>query len=162
MDISMIVAVAEEGVIGLDGGIPWHISEDMRYFKKTTMGKPIIMGRKTWESMGRPLPGRLNIVVSTQLPISTEGAVVVRDLDSALKAADGADEVMIIGGAGLYEQGLAVAQRVYLTEVHARYDGDTIFPPIDPALWKEVSREAPQDRKPTDPDYSFVIYERQA
>jgi len=156
----MIVAVAQDGVIGLDGGIPWHISEDMRYFKKTTMGKPIIMGRKTWESMGRPLPGRQNIVVSTQQPLDTEGVTVVRDLDAALQAADSVEEAMIIGGAGLYKQGLDVAQRVYLTEVHAQYDGDTHFPTIDPASWQEVSRGAPLERKPDDPDYSFVIYER--
>ena len=160
MIISLIVAVADGGVIGNDGGIPWHVSEDMRYFKKVTMGKPVIMGRKTWQSMGKPLPGRDNIVISTTMK-ATEGIEIVRNLDAALSSCEaaGAEEAVIIGGAGLYAQGLEIAQRLYLTEIHASFEGDTFFPILSSA-WVEVSRNAAQDRRKDDPDYSFVIFER--
>ena len=160
MTISMIVAVAKEGVIGLNGTIPWHVSEDWRYFKKVTMGKPVIMGRLTWDSLGRPLVGRENIVVSSTMDEDLDGATVVRNLEAALVASSGVSEVMIIGGSGLYDQGRQIADRIYLTEIDETYEGDTWFPTLDPSIWAEVSRRSPEDRKPGDPDYSFVIYER--
>ena len=160
MTISMIVAVAKEGVIGLNGTIPWHVSEDWRYFKKVTMGKPVIMGRLTWDSLGRPLVGRENIVVSSTMDEDLDGATVVRNLEAALVASSGVSEVMIIGGSGLYDQGRQIADRIYLTEIDETYEGDTWFPTLDPSIWAEVSRRSPEDRKPSDPDYSFVIYER--
>ena len=160
MTISMIVAVAKDGVIGLNGTIPWHVSEDSRYFKKVTMGKPVIMGRLTWESLGRPLAGRDNIVVSSTMDEDLDGATVVRSLEAALAATAGAREVMIMGGSGLYDLGRQIADRIYLTEIDGTFEGDTWFPTLDPSIWAEVSRHSPEDRKPDDPDYSFVIYER--
>jgi dihydrofolate reductase len=162
MDISMIVAVARNGVIGFDGGIPWHVSEDSRYFKKVTMGKPVIMGRKTWESLGKPLPGRDNIIVSRSLARAPTGGHLVDSLEAGLRLAkeSGAKEAMIMGGAGLYDEGRCLANRVYFTEIHDDYEGDTWFSDLDADHWSETSRAPPRDRKPDDPDYSFVVYER--
>jgi dihydrofolate reductase len=160
MDVSMIVAVARNGVIGLNGGIPWHVSEDSRYFKEVTMGKPVIMGRMTWESLNKPLPGRQNIVVSSTMAQGTAGATVVRDLEAAIAGVVQADEVFIMGGTALYNLGREIAARIYLTEIAASYDGDTWFTDLDPQTWIEVSRRGPEDKQPDDPDYSFVVYER--
>jgi len=164
MDISMIVAVAHNGVIGMNGGIPWHVSEDSRYFKKVTMGKPIIMGRKTWESLGKPLPGRDNIIVSRSLSVAPDGAFLADSLEAGLQLAKeiGATEAMIIGGSGLYDTGRSLANRVYLTEIHENYEGDTWFSDLDADQWVEVLRTPSQDRQPDDPGYSFVVYERKS
>ena len=161
MIVSMIVAVANDGVIGFEGGIPWHVSEDSRYFKAVTMGKPVIMGRKTWESLRKPLPGRENIVVSRTMG-DVDGASVVRDMDAALgkAASTGAEEAVIMGGTALYDLGREIADKVYWTEIHGDYQGDTWFGPLDEDVWQETSRTPPSDRQPDDPDYSFVVYER--
>ena len=156
----MIVAVARNGVIGLNGGIPWHVSEDSRYFKAVTMGKPVIMGRMTWESLNKPLPGRQNVVVSSTMAQVTAGATVVRDLEAAIAGVVQADEVFIMGGTALYNLGREIADRIYLTEIDASYDGDTWFTDLDPQIWIEVSRRGPEDKQPDDPNYSFVVYER--
>ena len=140
--ISFVVAVSRNGVIGHDGGLPWHISTDLKRFKAITMGKPLIMGRKTWESLPKkPLPGRLNIVITRQKNYRAEGAVVVADVPSALKAAGAAEEICVIGGGEIFDMFLAQTDRIYLTEVDLEVDGDTFFPPLDPAQWTETARE---------------------
>ena len=150
----------ENRLIGADNGLPWRLPADLKHFKKITMGHPIVMGRRTWESIGRPLPGRTNIVVTRQPRYAAEGAVVVDSLAAAREAAGDCDELMIIGGAHLYEQVLAEADRIYLTEVHAEFEGDTWFPELNEDEWACVSREdfARDDRNPY--DYSFVVLER--
>lgn len=159
MILSLIVAVAENGVIGRDGGLPWRLPGDMAHFKATTMGKPIVMGRKTWESLGRALPGRHNIVVTRDAAYVAEGASVANDLDVALSLAGDVEEVMMIGGAQIYELALPRADRIYITRVHASPEGDTYFPDLDPGDWKEIVREdhgAAGDA----PAYSVVTLER--
>jgi len=149
MNIAIYVAIAENGVIGRDGGLPWRLSTDLKRFKATTMGKPIIAGRKTWESFPkRPLPGRANIVISRDAAYVAEGADVVTSLDEALALAarkleslPELDEVCIIGGGEIYRQALPFADRLYVTHVLTEVDGDTRFPQIDPAIWEIVSSE---------------------
>jgi len=163
--LCLIVAMAENRVIGKDGDLPWRLPEDMKWFKETTMGKPLIMGRNTWESLPRkPLPGRANIVLTGQADYEAEGAIVVNDYGTAVENAKqaaveaGADEIMIIGGAQVYKAALANADRLYLTEVHAAIDGDTVFPEFERSDWREISRN---DRQPEEgPAYSFVVLER--
>lgn len=164
--VSVIVAVAENGVIGRDGGLPWKLSGDLRYFKAITMGKPIVMGRKTYESIGRPLPGRPNIVVTRNPEFAADGIDVVADMESALDlarsmaSASGGDEVMVIGGAQLYEAALPRAARVYLTRVHADIVGDTTFAELDPGGWREVSREERPAGEKDEFPHSFIVLER--
>jgi len=137
-----VVAVSRNGVIGRAGGLPWHISSDLKRFKEITIGKPLIMGRKTWESLPkRPLPGRQNIVVTRQKNYQAKGAVVVSDLDSALAAAGKVEEICVIGGGEIFTKFLAKADRIYLTEVDLEVEGDTWFPMIDPGQWHETARE---------------------
>lgn len=159
MSLSLIVAVAKNGVIGRGGDLPWRIPADLGFFKQTTMGKPIVMGRKTWESIGRPLPGRTNIVITRDPHYEASGAAVVGDLEMALVAAGDAPEVMIIGGAQVYAKALPRATRVYLTEVHARPDGDTHLPEFSKAEWREIAREDHVAEGET-PAFSFVTLER--
>jgi dihydrofolate reductase len=163
LDITLIVARAQNGVIGRDGGMPWHLPADLRRFKALTVGKPVVMGRKTFESIGKPLPGRHNIVLTRQAGWAAPGVTVVPNLAEAVVAA-GLDprvraEVMIIGGAEIYALALPVATRVELTEVDAAPDGDTILPAFDPARWQEVAREAhpPADGQP---GFAYVTLER--
>jgi dihydrofolate reductase len=137
----MILAMDRNRVIGLDNDIPWRLPADLKRFKSVTMGKPIIMGRKTYESIGRPLPGRHNIVVTRSKGYQAEGCTVVGSLNEALAAAIGSEEVMIIGGATLYEQLLPCADRLYLTLIEANVEGDTFFPEIEITKWEEVSQE---------------------
>jgi dihydrofolate reductase len=140
--ISLVVAVARNGIIGREGGLPWHISSDLKRFKEITMGKPVVMGRKTWQSLPRkPLPGRLNIVLTRQPGFVAEGATVVATPEEALAAAAGAEEIAVIGGGEIYGLFFARADRIYLTEVDLTVEGDTRFPGIDPAEWREISRE---------------------
>lgn len=154
--IALVVAVARNGVIGRDGGLPWHISSDLKRFKEITMGKPVIMGRKTWESLPRkPLPGRRNIVITRRKDFLAEGATVVATPEGALAAAAGAEEVAVIGGGEIYNLFMAHADRIYLTEVDLDVDGDTHFPAIDPRHWREVAREV-HDRGPKD-SASFTL-----
>jgi dihydrofolate reductase len=162
MRISIIVALDEGRVIGNEGGMPWHLPADLKFFKATTMGKPIIMGRSTWESIGKPLPGRTNIVITRNRDYEAPGCKVAYSIDEALEiaAAENADEAMIIGGGVIYEQIIERTDRLYLTEIAAHLVGDTTFPIIDPADWKEVSRvEHPADGD--NPfDLSFVVLDR--
>ena len=133
--ISLIVAVSANNVIGVDGGLPWHLPEDLQHFKKVTMGKPMIMGRSTYESIGRALPGRRSIVMTRQPGYEAEGCEVVSSVDEALAAAGDAEEVMIIGGGEIYRLFLNVADRIHLTRVQIEVDGDTRFPELDMSEW---------------------------
>ena len=154
--IAFVVAVARHGVIGRDGGLPWHISTDLKRFKAITRGKPIIMGRKTWESLPKkPLPGRPNIVITRQKDYRAEGAIVVTDIPSATAAAGAAEEICVIGGGEIFDMFLAQTDRIYLTEVDLEVDGDTFFPAIDPSQWMETAREI-HPRGPND-SAGFVL-----
>ena len=144
--IALIAAVARNGVIGKDNRLLWHLPEDMRHFRETTRGKPVIMGRKTWESLPekfRPLPGRLNIVVSRDRHYPATGATVADSLASAISAAQDAEEIFIIGGETLYRQAMPLADRLYLTEIDRDFDGDAFFPPLDRQAWQESRRQHP-------------------
>jgi dihydrofolate reductase len=166
MKISLIVAASQNNVIGLNNQLPWHLPEDLQYFKAVTMGKPILMGRKTYESIGRPLPGRTNIVLTRDANWSAEGVVVVNDLDSARAASEkacvtaGVDELMIIGGEQIYRKFLPVADKLYLTKVEAVVEGDAYFPAIDPDQWQQVTEKIPE--KIGNYSYRFVVLERMA
>lgn len=162
MRISLIVAVAANNVIGADGGLPWHLPNDFRYFKQTTMGKPIVMGRRTWESIGRPLPGRQNIVLTRDGEFVAPGATVVTSADAAIAAAGDSGELMVIGGGQVYTLFLDKAERIYLTRVATDADGDTIFPELDDRCWQLVSREqhAADDRHAF--AFEFRVYERRS
>jgi len=164
--LAVIVAAAENGVIGRNNALPWHLPEDLRYFKRVTMGKPIVMGRKTYEAIGKPLPGRTNIVITRNPAFHAEGVDVVSSLEEALELAghialaDGAKELVVIGGAEIYQAAIPKADRLYITEVHASVEGDATLPPIDWARWLEVSRERHAAQAPNNHDYSFVCYNR--
>jgi len=160
MTISIIVAASENNVIGAAGELPWRLSEDLKHFKATTMGKPIVMGRKTWESIGRPLPGRQNIVITRQAKFNAEGCDVVASLDEAAATAGDEQEIMVIGGGEIYSLALPMAGRLYLTRVHTEIDGDAFFPEIDETEWRlidDIHREADGRNQF---DYSFRVYER--
>ncbi len=165
LPLSLIAALAQNRVIGVDNSMPWHLPGDFKFFKATTLGKPIIMGRKTWDSLGRPLPGRLNIVVSRQTGLVLEGAEVYPSLEAAVARAEewaleqGASELMLIGGAQLYSQGLEQADRLYLTRVALTPEGDAWFPEFDEQQWKRVS-EVPNPPEGDKPAYSFEVWER--
>ena len=139
--LTLIVARARNGVIGRDGTLPWRLPEDLAYFKRTTMGHPIVMGRRTWESIGRPLPGRRSIVVSRQAGFVAAGAEVVPSLDAALSLCAGAEEAFVIGGAHLYRAALPRASRLIVTEIDADFEGDTFWLAPDPAHWQETARD---------------------
>ena len=142
MILSLIVAVADNGVIGRDNALPWHLPEDLRRFKRVTLGKPVVMGRKTFESIGKPLPGRLNVVVTRDTNYHRDGVTVVHSVDAALAAAGAAEEVMVIGGADLFRLFLPRAQRVHLTRVHGDIAGDIRWPPLDETTWRRSAAEA--------------------
>jgi dihydrofolate reductase len=154
-ELCLIVAMTPERVIGIDNTLPWHLPRDLQHFKKTTMGCPVIMGRKTWESIGRPLPGRLNIVVSRQANYKAEGAEVVHDLAAAVRLAEEQTEtsqVFVIGGANIYQQAIALAARIYLTVVQTKLDGDAWFPQTVETEWVEESNNLVEadDKNPFD------------
>ncbi|MCP3750012.1 dihydrofolate reductase [Pseudomonas sp. SBB6] len=167
LPLSLIAALAENRVIGIDNSMPWHLPGDFKYFKATTLGKPIIMGRKTWDSLGRPLPGRLNLVVSRQPGLQLEGAEVFASLDEAMVRAEqwalaqGVDELMLIGGAQLYTQAIerGLADRLYLTRVELNPEGDAWFPLFDQAQWKLASSQA-NAAEGDKPAYHFEVWER--
>ena len=167
MKLALIAAYSQNRVVGYDNKLPWHLPEDLQYFKRCTTGKAIIMGRKTFESIGRPLPNRTNIVISRNPDYSPEGVKVVGSLDSAIELAkavnevNGIEEVMVIGGATIYELALPLADRLYLTHVHARIEGYAYFPQVDFSKWHEVQRAdySASDSNPY--DYSFVVYEKE-
>ncbi|HBX55554.1 dihydrofolate reductase [Pseudomonas sp. UBA2684] len=165
LPLCLIAALAQNRVIGRDNQLPWHLPADLKHFKALTLGKPIIMGRKTWDSLGRPLPGRLNLVVSRQPGLQLDGAEVFASLDAALERANAwaraedAEELMLIGGAQLYEQGLAQADRLYLTRVELSPEGDAWFPEVNAADWRLASSIEHLAAEPV-PAYAFEVWER--
>ena len=160
--ISIIVALAENGVIGSDNRLPWHLPDDLKRFKALSLGKPIVMGRRTFESIGRPLPGRTNIVVSRQPGLAIEGTVVAQSLDAALAAAGAAPEVVIIGGAEIFRQVLPRTDVIHLTRVHARVAGDVVFPQLDPGKWRETAVEHHAADERHQYAFTFVTLQRVA
>ncbi|HEY8539872.1 MAG TPA: dihydrofolate reductase [Steroidobacteraceae bacterium] len=157
MRISIVVAAAENGVIGVGNALPWHLPDDLQRFKALTMGKPILMGRKTHESIGRPLPGRTNIVMSRRPGLALPGCIVVSSLQEAKNAAGAAEELVIIGGAELYAQALSFVDVIHLTRVHAHIAGDAYFPPLSASAWRErVIATHPADERHA---YGFTFLE---
>ena len=165
LPLCLIAALGENRVIGVNNSMPWHLPGDFKYFKATTLGKPIIMGRKTWDSLGRPLPGRLNIVVSRQAGLKLEGAEVYPSLEAAVGRAEewaleqGVNELMLIGGAQLYEQALPHADRMYLTRVKLKPEGDAWFPDFRAEDWEQTSFQ-PNSAEDGKPSYRFEIWEK--
>lgn len=159
-NLSIIAALSDNRVIGRDNALPWRMPADLAHFKRLTMGKPIVMGRRTWESLPGLLPHRTHIVVSRDRDYRLEGGFVVHSIEEAIEFAGDADELMVVGGANLYAQTLPMASRLYLTFVHGQFDGDTRFPDYEPADWREVAREthAADARNPY--PYSFVTLQR--
>lgn len=159
--LTIVAAVAKNRVIGAGNALPWRLPEDLRRFKALTLGHPIVMGRKTWDSLGRPLPGRTHIVVSRDARLRAAGAERACSLDEAIAratTAPGSEEIFIIGGAEIYRQALPLAQRMQITEIDRDFDGDVFFPPFDPREWIEKGRE--RHRSETGLDYAFITYER--
>ena len=165
MPVSLVVAVAENGVIGRNNALPWHLPDDLRYFKQVTLGKPIVMGRKTFLSIGRPLPGRHNIVLTRDPGWFADGVTTVHGLREALKVAkaeDGDDaEIMVIGGADIFALALPMANKLYLTEVLDRPDGDTYFPPLNKDEWVEESRVSGAPDENGTHTHDYVVMTRQ-
>jgi dihydrofolate reductase len=168
MEIVLIVAIADNGVIGAGGAIPWRLKTDLQRFKALTLGKPVVMGRKTFVSLRRPLPGRTNIVVTRDANFRSPGTVVTTSLAAARAVATGdalrrlATEIAVIGGAEIYAQWMDYADRLEITEVHARPAGDTYFAAIDTAIWEEVARVRNSAGPDDSADFSFVTYRRRA
>ena len=158
--VSIIVAMAENRVIGIDNSLPWHLPADLKHFKAMTVGKPIIMGRRTWESLPGKLPDRIHIIVSSNPDYVAEGCVVVDSLDAAMAAAGAVPEVMIVGGAMLYAQALPFADRLYITVVEAEVDGDATFPEYDQSQWQELERENHSSDERNQYAYSFLTLSR--
>ncbi|WP_447553354.1 dihydrofolate reductase [Vreelandella sp. EE22] len=163
--VAMIVAMAKNRVIGIEGNLPWYLPEDLKFFKRMTQAKPLVMGRKTYASIGKPLPNRLNIVVTRDSAFSAEGVRVCHELPRALELADqqatieAAEEIMVMGGGEIYRQAMPFAQRLYVTEVDIEVDGDTTFPEIPQQAFREVQRVAGTPGE-GQPHYDFVVYER--
>ena len=158
--LSIIVAVAQNNVIGCQNRLIWHISEDLKYFKNRTSGHAVIMGRKTFESIGRPLPKRKNIIITNDTLYSAEGCVISHSLNDAIKAAQPDDEVFIIGGGSIYREALPIANRIYLTQIHKDYEGDTYFPELNREEWKEIERTDFERGENFEYPFSFIVYQR--
>ena len=161
MIISLIAALATDRVIGMENAMPWHLPGDLAWFKRNTLNKPVIMGRKTFESIGRPLPGRLNIVISSK-PGEHEGVTWVTSVDAALAAAAGVEEVMVMGGGRVYEQFLPKANRLYLTHIDAEVEGDTHFPDYEPDDWESTFSEFHDADEQNSHGYCFEVLDRRA
>jgi dihydrofolate reductase len=166
MRLALIWAMSQNRVIGRNNALPWYLPEDLKYFKRVTMGKPVIMGRKTWDSIGRPLPGRTNIVITRDRAFTAEGVKVVHSLDEAIRMAEniclinGGDEAVVMGGAEIYALALPKADRLYMTQVHADVHGDAFFPEFDLESWEELGREDFKASVANPYDYSFVVLKR--
>ena len=158
--LSMVVATANNRVIGKDNDMPWHLPADLAYFKKTTLGKPVIMGRKTYESIGRALPGRQNIVISRDINYKAEGVETVTSVDAALALVSEVEEVMVIGGGAIYQHCLPAADRLYITHIEAEIEGDTQFPFYDTNIWKKVSSSLRLADDKNAFNLEFCVYEK--
>ncbi|MET0291559.1 MAG: dihydrofolate reductase [Steroidobacteraceae bacterium] len=159
MLLTAVVAVAENGVIGKDGGLPWHLPDDLKHFKAMTLGRPVVMGRHTFDSIGKALPGRRNIVVTSR-PLDVSGVEAAASLEEALRLVADAPEVAVIGGARLWRDSLPAVGRLYLTRVHANVEGDTVFPDIDPAEWREIERRTQPANERNAYAMSFITLDR--
>jgi dihydrofolate reductase len=160
MRVAIVVAATDDGVIGKGNALPWRLPDDLKYFKAITLGKPVIMGRRTFESIGKPLPGRTNIVISRKKGFEAIGCITVTSIDAALLAAGDVSEICVIGGGEIYRQILPRTDTIYLTRVHAEVDGDVFFPPLDAGHWREVRRDDhPTDERHIFP-FTFVTLER--
>ena len=164
--VVLVAAVAENGVIGRGGTLPWRLKSDMQHFRRLTVGRPVVMGRKTYESIGKPLKDRTNIVITRDRGFAADGAIVANSLETAMDMARedarkrAADSIAIIGGAGIFSDGLAIADRLEITLVHAAPAGDTFFPSIDGKIWRETARMRQDAAPDDDADVSFITYER--
>ncbi len=161
MRVSVIVAASANNVIGIDGGLPWRLPEDLRRFKELTMGKPMLMGRLTYESIGKALPGRRSIILTRQIDFQAEDCEVGTSVDGAIAAAGDVAELMVIGGGNIYEQLLPGSDRIYLTRVHTHIEGDIFFPEIDPADWRSISAETYPVTADRQYGFTFETLERQ-
>ena len=164
MTVSLIVAVSSNGVIGRDGDLPWHLPADLKHFKCTTMGHHLIIGRRTWEEVGKPLPGRTIVVVTRSRRFFPEGVFVVRSVEQALELAAEDDEPIIGGGSQIYRIALArdLVDRIYLTRIHAEVEGDTFFPDFDLDEWELISKEHHEADEKNEYPHSFLVYERKS
>jgi dihydrofolate reductase len=166
MDIVLVAAVAENGVIGRAGGLPWRLKSDLQHFRALTTGKPVVMGRRTWASLARPLPNRTNIVVTRDPAFAARGAVVTASFSAALEVARGdalrrqVDAVMVIGGGDIYAQAMPLATRLEITRVHARPDGEAVFPAIDAAVWREAARRECPPGPGDEASFTYLTYAR--
>jgi len=158
--VSVIAALARNGVIGIENRLPWRLPEDLAHFKALTLNHPILMGRKTFESLGRPLPGRTNIVITRNPDYCKDGCVVAASIPTAIALCAGTDEIFFIGGADLYAQAIPLADRLYLTEVDIEAEGDACFPDYDRGAFREISRESHIGEKGDALGFDFVVYER--
>jgi dihydrofolate reductase len=159
-EVVIVAALAQNRVIGRENALPWRLKADLAHFKALTLGHPVLMGRKTWESLGRPLPGRRNLVVTRDPDYRADGAETFGSIEAALAAVGAGEQAFIIGGADIYRQSLALADRLVLTEVHAEIEGDAHFPALDPAHHVEVSRQAHKADADNEHDFDFVEYRR--
>lgn len=158
--LSMLVAMASNRTIGLNNTLPWRIPEDLKHFKKLTMGHHMIMGRKTFESIGKPLPGRTTIVVTRDRKLKIEGCIMVHSMEEAIAACANDEEVFVVGGADIYAQALGLADTLYITEIQQDVTGDVWFPEFDRSEWQEVSREIHRQETPQPLEYHFATYRR--
>lgn len=162
MRLSIITAMAANRVIGVENRLPWNLPEDLQHFKALTMGHHIVMGRKTYDSIGKPLPGRTTIIVTRNMDYAVPGCIAVNSIDAALTVSHGDSEVFFVGGAELYAQALPIADRIYLTEIKRDFPGDAHFPQFDLAQWHETSRDKRSTTGSEPYEYHFVVYDRKA
>ncbi len=158
--ISLIAAMAQNRTIGINNTLPWRLPGELKYFKAVTMGHHILMGRKTYESIGKPLPGRTTVIITRNAGYTAEGCIIANSIDAAIHASASDNEIFFVGGAELYSQALAVADRLYLTEIQKDYEGDAHFPEFDYNQWHEVKREKHKVDEPDGLAYHFVVYDR--
>jgi len=160
MKLSIVVAMAENGVIGIGNRLPWHLPAELKQFRALTMGHPIVMGRKTFDSIGRPLPGRQNIVITRNTGYAKEGVEVVHSIDEALRRCSADDEVFVIGGANIYRETITLANRIYLTKVNAVIEGDAFFPSINLDEWQEAKRSSRDADAENIYSFDVIVYDR--
>jgi len=160
MKISIIVAFDENRLIGRDNTLPWHLPADLKHFKNITMGHHMIMGRKTYDSIGKPLPGGISVIVTRQKNLEINGCIVVSSLQEALEKCRNEEEVFIIGGAEIFKYALPLSTHLYITQIHHKFEGDTFFPEIKSSEWEEISREKHQADEKNNWDYTYINYEK--
>jgi len=158
--VSIIAAMAQNRTIGINNTLPWRLPGELKYFKAVTMGHHILMGRKTYESIGKPLPGRTTVIITRNKDFTAPGCITANSIDAAIQASAGDDEIFFVGGAELYSQALAFADRLYLTEIQKDFEGDAHFPSFDYNQWQEIQREKHKVDEPDGLEYHFVVYDK--